>query len=70
MATDNSISLVNAASYFKGEPQQIQAFEQLENLLMLEKLDEFAPIYRSCLESPYRVLKVRRMIQLNNVPNG
>ena len=70
MATDNSISLVNATSYFKGEPQQIQVFVQLENLLTLEKLDEFAPIYRSCLESPYRVIKVRRMIQLDNCPNG
>lgn len=70
VATDNSISLVNAATYFKSQPHQIQAFEYLEDLLTLEELDEFARIYRSGLESPERILKVRHMIQLDNGPEG
>ena len=70
VASDSSISLVNAAAYYKAEPQQIQAFEFLEELLTLEELDEFARIYRSGLESSDRTLKVRHMIQLDNGPNG
>ena len=70
VATDNSISLVNAATYYKGEPQQVEAFEYLEELLTLEELDEFARIYRSGLHSSDRILKVRHMIQLDNGPNG
>ena len=70
MATDNSISLVNAAIYYKGEPHQVQAFEYLEDLLTLEELDEFARIYRDGFESSERILKVRHMIQLDNGPNG
>lgn len=67
---DNSISLVNAATYFKNLPHQTEAFEYLEDLLTLEELDEFARIYRHGLESPYRTLNVRHMIQLDNGPNG
>lgn len=70
VATDNSISLVNAATYYESEPHQVQAFEYLEDLLTLEELDEFARIYRSGLESSDRILKVRHMIQLDNGPNG
>ena len=70
VASDSSISLVNAATYYKGEPQQVQAFEYLEELLTLEELDEFARIYRNGLQSSDRILKVRHMIQLDNGPNG
>ena len=70
VATDNSISLVNAATYYKSEPHQIEAFEYLEDLLTLEELDEFARIYRNGLESSERILKVRHMIQLDNGPEG
>lgn len=70
VATDNSISLVNAATYFKGEPHQVEAFEYLEDLLTLEELDEFARIYRKGVESPERVLKVRHMSQMDNGAEG
>jgi hypothetical protein len=70
VAANNSISLVNAAHYYKGEPQQVEAFEYLEDLLTLEELDEFARIYRNGIESTERILKVRHMIQLDNGPQG
>lgn len=69
-ASNNSISLVNAAIYFKSKPHQIQAFEYLEDLLTLDELDEFARIFRSGLESPKRRLNVRHMIQLDNGSEG
>ena len=68
--TDNTISLVNAATYFKNLPHQTEAFEYLEDLLTLEELDEFARIYRDGIQSPNRTLKVRHMIQLDNGPYG
>ncbi|MAH29357.1 MAG: hypothetical protein CL959_01575 [Euryarchaeota archaeon] len=67
---DNSISLVNAATYFKNLPHQTEAFEYLEDLLTLEELDEFARIYRDGIQSSHRTLKVRHMIQLDNGPYG
>ena len=70
VATDSSISLVNAATYYKGQPHQVEAFEYLEDLLTLEELDEFARIYRNGLHSSDRILKVRHMIQLDNGPYG
>lgn len=70
VASDSSISLVNAATHYKSEPHQVEAFEFLEDLLTLEELDEFARIYRSGLQSSDRILKVRHMIQLDNGPNG
>lgn len=70
VASDNSISLVNAATYFKSKPHQVQAFEYLEDLLTLEELDEFARLYRSGSASGDRVLSVPYFYQLDNGPEG
>ena len=70
VASDSSISLVNAATYFKGLPHQAMAFEYLEDLLTLEELDEFARLFRDGGASGDRVLPVRHMIQLDNGPEG
>jgi GH24 family phage-related lysozyme (muramidase) len=70
VASDSSISLVNAATYYKGESQQIEAFEYLEDLLTLEELDEFARLYRNGAASSDRVLKVPYFYQLDNGPSG
>ena len=69
-ATDNTISLVNAATYFKGATHQVEAFEYLEDLLTLEELDEFARLYRAGSQSAERVLKAPYFYQLDNGPTG
>ena len=64
-----AISLIDAATYYKGLDHQIEAFDYLESLLSDEELEEFARLYRSSSSSE-RILKVRAQFQLDNGPEG
>lgn len=68
MTVSTSISLTNAAKYFKGLDYQIDAFEYLEDLLTLEELNEFACIYRDTKAK--KILPAPYFAQLDNGPEG
>lgn len=41
------INLINAAKYFRGEPQQIKAFEYLDQTISSEQREQFGLLYRA-----------------------
>lgn len=60
----NSINLINAAKYYKGEPHQLKAFEWLDTQLNDSQRQNFAQLYRALPSA-----KVLSTLPTNSQPN-